>query len=114
MSLPSSGSSQPSASVPARVCLLCDGPASPPSRMGRLQTPNRQAVFWVCGRCSDCSDAELEAKIVAQVSGEPVTPKVDICPPPAAAADAALPTRAHRAAIKWAEPLSRPRSALPI
>ena len=47
-------------------CILCDGPASPHSRMGWLQAPDRQAVFCVCGRCSDCTDTELEAKIVAQ------------------------------------------------
>jgi hypothetical protein len=49
------------------------GPASPPSRMGWLGTPDHQEVFCVCGSCSDCSNAELEAKIVAQVSTqEPV------------------------------------------
>ena len=58
------------ATVPPPNCILCDGPASPPSRMGWLQAPDRQAVFCVCGRCSDCTDTELEAKIVAQVSGQ--------------------------------------------
>jgi hypothetical protein len=101
------------ATVPTPSCILCDSPASPPSRMGWLQTPDRQAVFCVCGKCSDCSDTELETKIVAQVSGAPATPKVDICSPPAAEADAALPKWAARAAAKWAEPLSRP-PALPI
>jgi hypothetical protein len=113
-----SGSPQPSATVPARVCLLCDGPASPPSRMGRLQTSDRQAVFCVCGKCSDCSDTELETKIVAQVSGsprppaveEPTAPKAHIGLTPAAA-DRALPTWATRAAAKWAEPLTRPPAA---
>jgi hypothetical protein len=57
------------ATVAPPNCILCDGLASPPSRRGWLQAPDRQAVFWVCGRCSDCSDAELEAKIVALVSG---------------------------------------------
>ena len=47
-----------------------DGPAppSPPGRMGWLQSPDRQALFVCCGSCSDCDDAELEAKILAQFS----------------------------------------------
>ena len=35
--------------------------------MGWLSTPDRQAVFVCCGACSDCADAELEAKIVGKV-----------------------------------------------
>jgi hypothetical protein len=96
------------ATVPLPHCILCEGPASPPSRMGWLQAPDRQAVFCVCGKCSDCSDAELEAKIVAQVSG---APKIDISQPPAVEEGAALPTWATRAAAKSAEPLSRPPAA---
>ena len=57
------------ATVPPPHCILCDTPAAPPSRMGWLQAPDRQAVFCVCGGCSDCSDAELETKIIAHVSG---------------------------------------------
>jgi hypothetical protein len=98
------------ATVPVPTCVLCDSPASPPSRMGWLQTLDRQAVFCVCGKCSDCSDTELEAKIVAQVSG---APKVDISSPAMAEADQALPSWAMRAAAKWAEPLSR-APALPV
>ena len=61
------------ATVPTPSGILCEGPASPPSRMGWLGAPDRQEVFCVCGSCSDCSDAELEAEIVAQVSTkEPV------------------------------------------
>ena len=86
------------ATVPTPSCILCDGPASPPSRMGWLQAPDRQAVFCVCGKCSDCSDTELEAKIVAQVSGEPAGPKAHISPPPMAEAIQAPPTWAARAA----------------
>ena len=100
------------ATVAPPNCILCDGLASPPSRMGWLQAPDRQAVF-VCGRCSDCSDAELEAKIVAQVSGasadavgEPTALKALIGQPPMAAADAALPTWAARAARAWVKPLN--------
>jgi hypothetical protein len=37
--------------------------------MGWLSSgPDRQAVFAVCGRCSNCDDAELERKIVAVVT----------------------------------------------
>jgi hypothetical protein len=74
------------ATVPTPSCILCEGPSSPPSRMGWLQAPDRQAVFCVCGGCSDCSDAELEKRILAKVSGEPAAPKVDICSAPMAAA----------------------------
>jgi hypothetical protein len=59
------------ATVLSPVCLLCGDPASPPSRMGVLSTPERQAVFVCCGSCSDCSDAELERRIIERVS-EPV------------------------------------------
>ena len=38
---------------------------------GGLATPDRQAVFVCCGACSDCSDAELERRIIERVS-EPV------------------------------------------
>jgi len=60
------------ATVPSPCCVLCSGPASPPSRMGYLETPDRREVFVTCGLCSDCDDAELEAKIVERVSGEQV------------------------------------------
>ena len=56
------------ATIPSPNCLLCEGPASPPSRMGWLETPERQAVFVCCGSCSDCNDKELERRIVAKVS----------------------------------------------
>jgi hypothetical protein len=36
--------------------------------MGWLSAPDRQAVFCICGSCSNCEDEELEAKIVAQIS----------------------------------------------
>ena len=58
----------PSLSVEVLNCILCEGPAWPPSRMGVMATPDRQAVFVVCGRGSDCLDCELERRIVAQVS----------------------------------------------
>jgi hypothetical protein len=95
-----------SATVPPPNCILCDGPASPPSRMGWLQTPDRQAMFCVCGGCSDCTDTELETKIITEVSGAPA--KTDVPQPPAAAD---RPAWAHRAAAKWAEPLTRPPAA---
>jgi hypothetical protein len=57
-----------SATIPPPKCILCQGPASPPSRMGWLKTPNRQAVFVCCGACSDCSDAELEQRITEKIS----------------------------------------------
>ena len=60
-----------SATVLSPVCLLCGDPASPPSRMGTLATPDRQAVFVCCGGCSDCDDLELERRIIERVS-EPV------------------------------------------
>ena len=104
-------------SLPAIVtppgCILCEGPVSLPGRMGWLQAPDRQAVFCVCGKCSDCSDTELETKIVAQVNGsprppaveEPTAPKAHIGLTPAAA-DRALPTWATRAATGWVKPLT--------
>ena len=89
------------ATVAPPNCILCDGPAAPPSRMGWLQTPDRQAVFCVCGKCSDCADTELEATIVAHVSG---APKAHIGPTPAAAADHAPAKRVTAAAREWVQP----------
>ena len=60
------------ATVPAPCCVICSGPASPPSRMGWLSTPDQQAVFVCCGACSDCADAELEAKIVDKAESQTV------------------------------------------
>jgi hypothetical protein len=63
------------ATIPSPNCLLCEGSASPPSRMGWLETPERQAVFVCCGACSDCNDKELERRIVAKVGEQrPVEP----------------------------------------
>jgi hypothetical protein len=53
--------------VQSPLCILCEGIASPPSRMGFLATPERQAVFVCCGACSDCSDRELEDSILWQL-----------------------------------------------
>ena len=60
------------ATVPAPCCVICSGPASPPSRMGWLSTPDQQAVFVCCGACSECADAELETKIVDRVESQTV------------------------------------------
>ena len=75
------------ATVPPPNCILCDGPAAPPSRMGWLQAPDRQAVFVCCGSCSNCSDAELETKIVAQITC--ILPETSV---PAAPAEEKTPT----------------------
>ena len=58
------------ATVPPPVCIVCSGPASPPSRMGWMQTPDRQLIFVCCGTCSDCEDEELQEKIVAKVKSQ--------------------------------------------
>jgi hypothetical protein len=36
--------------------------------MGWLSSPDRQALFVVCGSCADCTDAELEAAIAARIT----------------------------------------------
>lgn len=59
------------ATIPSPNCILCGDPAFPPSRIGWLELPERQAIFVCCGSCSDCSDAELERRIIERVS-EPV------------------------------------------
>jgi hypothetical protein len=61
------GAVMPPLGVKAPSCVLCGGKASPPSRMGYLAAGDRQAILSVCGACSDCSDDELERKIVATV-----------------------------------------------
>jgi hypothetical protein len=120
------------ATVPPPNCILCEGPASPPSRMGWAETPDRQAVFVVCGSCSNCDDAELERRITAKLSdSRPPTsvaaarteetaalaplpaatalsveaaPKADIYPQPAAAAHGAQATWVKAAAKAWTQP----------
>jgi hypothetical protein len=68
------------AAVPPPRCLMCDGPASPPRRMGWLESPERQAVFVVCGPCPDCADAELEKRIVNKITASPAEPSVAAAP----------------------------------
>jgi hypothetical protein len=95
---PKAGATMPqlAGTVPSPACILCDGPASPPSRMGVIATPERQVLFVTCGSCSDVDDAELERRIaerVSQAAEEPIL----------------VPTRegkwAARAAQEWTTPL---------
>jgi hypothetical protein len=69
------GALMPHSTVAAPNCILCSGKASPPSRMGFVATGNRQGIFSICGSCSDCSDDELERKIVATVDRSPPPPR---------------------------------------
>jgi hypothetical protein len=88
------------ATVSPPSCILCEGPASPPARMGWLETPDRQAVFVVCGSCSDCDDAELERKITACIHPETafVAAPAEDNPAPSATA------WTTQAAREWARP----------
>jgi hypothetical protein len=54
------------ATTPPRPCIICQGPASPPSRTGWISANGAEALFSVCGSCSDCTNLELEAKVVAK------------------------------------------------
>ena len=99
------------ATVAPPNCILCDGLASPPSRMGWLQAPDRQAVFWVCGRCSDCEDAELEKRIVDKINAPtPAAPArgIGIGTPAMTVMDVGAPKWAARAASDWTRPLGQP------
>jgi hypothetical protein len=49
--------------------------------MGWLQAPDHQAVFVCCGSCSNCPDAELETKIVAQITC--IRPETSVATTPA-------------------------------
>jgi hypothetical protein len=97
------------ATVPSPVCILCDGPASPPARMGVLMAPERTAVFVVCGACSNCENEDLERKIIDKVSARPVAAS------PSMEEVIVVPTRqgkmAARAAQEWTTPLMAPRRA---
>jgi hypothetical protein len=92
--------------VRALPCILCEGLASPPSRMGWLETPERQAVFVCCGACSDCNDKELERRIVAKVSEQrPVTTAhTGLQPETADGASATEATWVGTAAKAWSAP----------
>ena len=111
---PSKGAQMPQLAntVPLRNCVLCRGLATPPSRMGVILAPERQEIFVCCGSCSDCSDSELEAKILAKVS-EPG-------PPMAIGERRDIPTTAQRqpawaarAAKEWTQPGSQKTAANP-
>jgi hypothetical protein len=56
--------------------------------MGWLESPERQAVFVVCGSCSDCADAELEKRIVDKINA--IRPETVDTPAPAVEAPPAL------------------------
>ena len=113
--VPARCSSLPSldATAPLPTCLLC-GHASPPGRMGWLSAGDDQRLFSVCGDCAwNCDDAELEAKIVAQVSDSR---------PAAVAAEtmthtglrpAAPATWVETAAKAWAHPAVQPARPTP-
>jgi hypothetical protein len=88
---PEAGDMPPLATVLSPCCVLCGETASPPSRMGWLETPERQALFVVCGSCSDCSDAELERRIINLATAQ------------AADEVRAAKTWATRAAMAWAD-----------
>jgi hypothetical protein len=81
----------------------------PPSKTVWISTSDSETIGVVCGPCNELAGDELEKRILAKVSGEPATPKIDISQPPAAAE--ALPTWTHRGAAKWVEPLTRPPAA---
>jgi hypothetical protein len=96
----------PGATVPLPICVLCEGLASPPSRMGWLQTPERQAIFVCCGACSDCSDEALEAKILAKISDTRASTDAE-------AAHEVQATWAEKAAQDWVKPATAQREQSP-
>jgi hypothetical protein len=54
-------------------CLLCGSQSRlPPAKVGWIKTDNETRLVLICGDCGfDCSDAELEKKVVERVI-EPV------------------------------------------
>jgi hypothetical protein len=69
---PKGGSPVPDDIVDVPNCILCQRPTHDlPSRMGVIATSERTAAFCVCGSCADCSDTELEAKVIRKVSAPP-------------------------------------------
>jgi hypothetical protein len=110
--VPDQGDSQMplAATVATPCCLLC-GKSShlPPAKTAWISASDVETIAVICSDC-DCPDqAELEAKIVAQVSGAPAAPKADISTAPMVGVDTHHAKWAARAAAKWAEPLTRPR-----
>jgi hypothetical protein len=60
-----------SATVDLPPCLLCQRRSQlPPAKVGWLGAANEPRLFLVCGDC-DCSEDELERRIIERVS-EPV------------------------------------------
>jgi hypothetical protein len=65
---------QPDANMPHSVtaempaCLLCGSRSQlPPAKVGYLRADDETRLFLVCADC-DCSDAELEERIIEKVS----------------------------------------------
>ena len=75
------GAEMPLNLAEAPRCLLCEKPSHlPPAKTVWISAAGDEALGVICGPCNGSDDAELEARILAKVSG---APKVDA--PPAAA-----------------------------
>jgi hypothetical protein len=104
LTFPEEAQMPPGATAEIPPCLLCNLHSRlPPSKVGFISVGEAERLFQICAVCNcDCPDeAELEARILAKVSG---APKVDISQPPIAAAG--QPAWATRAAQAWAKPLT--------
>jgi hypothetical protein len=96
------------ATVPAPCCLLCEKPSHlPPAKTVWISAAGDEALGVICGPCNGSDDAELEARILAKVSG---APKVD-APPAAADPKAHIGLKAMAAAdpapAKWVTAAAR-------
>jgi hypothetical protein len=107
--MPTQGAEMPLNLADSPACLLCEKPSHlPPSKTVWISAADSQTLGVVCGPCNELAGDELEKRILAKVSGEPAAPKIDISPPPMAAAIPVPPTRAATAAQEWVRPLAQP------
>ena len=112
LTFPEEAQMPPGATAEFPPCFLCRRRSRlPPAKVGFVSAGEVEGLFQICADCDVPDPAELEALILAKVSVAPAMAAVAPAAPPAAAA---RPAWAHRAAAKWAEPLSRPRGQAAI
>jgi hypothetical protein len=94
---------QLAATIPTPNCLLCNRHSHlPPAKTAWISAADVETIAVICTDC-DCADqAELERKIIEQVSA--AAPKIDISQPTAAEAILVPPTWATAAAREWVQP----------
>jgi hypothetical protein len=63
--------------VASPSCFYCEMTSPlPPARLGWISASGAEALFSLCWSCATGTDAEITAKIIAKVRGEPPAPAI--------------------------------------